>query len=153
MSHVPHECRHTFETRLDSAGANWKCIDLLMGHVSKDTGNRVYNHKIFDELTATVELIQDWRSSVQKLNWTLNNNKLVTQGAGIPEKSRITAFINSYPFFIWWKEVFPSGEYSAGSRDGLHGSRRRFSCPGTDQPRLFMFTWTKDSASAEFPKM
>ena len=59
MSHVPHECRHTFETRLDSAGANWKCIDLLMGHVSKDTGNRVYNHKIFDELTATVELIQD----------------------------------------------------------------------------------------------
>ena len=57
MSHVPHECRHTFETRLDSAGGNRRCIDLLMGHVSKDTGNRVYNHKTLDELAATVELI------------------------------------------------------------------------------------------------
>ena len=45
------------ETQLDSAGANRKCIDLLMGHVSKDTGNRVYNHKTLDELKATVELI------------------------------------------------------------------------------------------------
>lgn len=58
MSHTPHECRHTFETRLDSAGANRKCIDLLMGHVSKDTGNRVYNHKTLEELKATVELIE-----------------------------------------------------------------------------------------------
>ena len=57
MNHTPHECRHTFETQLDSAGANRKCIDLLMGHVSKDTGNRVYNHKTLDELKATVELI------------------------------------------------------------------------------------------------
>lgn len=57
MNHVPHECRHTFETQLDSAGANRKCIDLLMGHVSKDTGNRVYNHKTLDELKAAVELI------------------------------------------------------------------------------------------------
>lgn len=56
MSHVPHECRHTFETRLDSAGGNRRCIDLLMGHVSKDVGNRVYNHKTIDELKATIEL-------------------------------------------------------------------------------------------------
>lgn len=40
------------------AGANRKCIDLLMGQVSKDTGNRVYNHKTLDELKATVALIQ-----------------------------------------------------------------------------------------------
>ena len=58
MKHTPHECRHTVETQLDSAGASRKCIDLLMGHVSKDTGNRVYNHKTLDELKATVELIQ-----------------------------------------------------------------------------------------------
>lgn len=58
MAHTPHECRHTFETLLDGAGANRKCIDLLMGHVSKDTGNRVYNHKTLDELKATVELIE-----------------------------------------------------------------------------------------------
>ena len=58
MNHTPHECRHTFETQLDSAGANRKCIDLLMGHVSKDTGNRVYNHKTLDELKAAVEMIK-----------------------------------------------------------------------------------------------
>ena len=54
---TPHYCRHTFESLLDSAGANRKCIDLLMGHVSKDTGNRVYNHKTLDELKAAIELI------------------------------------------------------------------------------------------------
>ena len=57
LNHTPHECRHTFESRLDSAGGNRRCIDLLMGHVSKDTGNRVYNHKTLDELSATVELL------------------------------------------------------------------------------------------------
>lgn len=57
MCHVPHECRHTFESLLDSAGANRKCIDLLMGHVSKDTGNRVYNHKTMEELRLNIELI------------------------------------------------------------------------------------------------
>lgn len=55
---TPHYCRHTFESLLDSAGANRKCIDLLMGHVSKDTGNRVYNHKTLDELRRAIELIQ-----------------------------------------------------------------------------------------------
>ena len=59
MDHVPHECRHTFESRLDSAGGNRRCIDLLMGHVSKDTGNRVYNHKTIDQLRETVELIKN----------------------------------------------------------------------------------------------
>lgn len=57
MNHVPHECRHTFETRLDAAGGNRRCIDLLMGHVSKDVGNRVYNHKTLSELQQTIELI------------------------------------------------------------------------------------------------
>lgn len=57
MQHTPHECRHTFETLLDAAGGNRRCIDLLMGHVSKDTGNRVYNHKTLAELQKTVELI------------------------------------------------------------------------------------------------
>ena len=59
MNHVPHECRHTFESRLDAAGGNRRCIDLLMGHVSKDTGNRVYNHKTIDQLRETVELIKN----------------------------------------------------------------------------------------------
>ena len=59
MKHTPHECRHTFESRLDAAGGNRRCIDLLMGHVSKDTGNRVYNHKTLAQLQETVELIQN----------------------------------------------------------------------------------------------
>ena len=59
MEHTPHECRHTFESRLDAAGGNRRCIDLLMGHVSKDTGNRVYNHKTLAQLQETVELIQN----------------------------------------------------------------------------------------------
>lgn len=57
MDHTPHECRHTFESLLDSAGGNRRCIDLIMGHVSKDVGNRTYNHKTIDQLKETVELI------------------------------------------------------------------------------------------------
>ena len=45
MEHTPHECRHTFGSRLDSAGANKVCIDRIMGHKSKGTGERVYTHK------------------------------------------------------------------------------------------------------------
>lgn len=56
--HTPHECRHTFETKLDNAGANRKCIDLLMGHKSKDVGNRVYNHKTVDQLRETIALLK-----------------------------------------------------------------------------------------------
>ncbi len=55
---TPHEARHTFETELDSAGGNRKCIDLLMGHKSKDVGNRVYNHKTITQLRDTVALLK-----------------------------------------------------------------------------------------------
>ncbi len=55
---TPHEARHTFETNLDNAGGNRKCIDLLMGHKSKDVGNRVYNHKTIEQLRDTVELLK-----------------------------------------------------------------------------------------------
>lgn len=56
--HTPHEARHTFETNLDNAGGNKKCIDLLMGHKSKDVGNRIYNHKTLDQLRTTIELLK-----------------------------------------------------------------------------------------------
>ena len=58
MDHTPHECRHTFRSLLDSAGANKRCIDLIMGHKSKDVGERVYTHKTIDELHRAVALIQ-----------------------------------------------------------------------------------------------
>ncbi|MDR2045203.1 MAG: tyrosine-type recombinase/integrase [Clostridium sp.] len=55
--HTVHECRHTFRSRLDSAGANKRCIDLIMGHKSKDVGERVYTHKTIQELKDAIELI------------------------------------------------------------------------------------------------
>lgn len=58
ISGSPHSCSHTFESLLDSAGANQKCIDLLMGHVYRDTGNRAYNHKTLDELKTALEMVR-----------------------------------------------------------------------------------------------
>jgi len=57
MDHKTHECRHTIRSRLDSNGANKKCIDLIMGHKSKEVGERVYTHKTIQELKDTIELI------------------------------------------------------------------------------------------------
>lgn len=57
MNHTPHECRHTFRTLLDSAGANKVCIDLMMGHKSKGTGERVYTHKTVEELRNALRLV------------------------------------------------------------------------------------------------
>lgn len=59
MNHTPHECRHTFRSLLDSAGANKVCIDRLMGHKSVGTGERVYTHKTLEELRESIELITD----------------------------------------------------------------------------------------------
>ena len=58
INKTPHECRHTFESVLDSNGANRKCIDMMMGHASKDVGNRIYNHKTLEELREAIELFK-----------------------------------------------------------------------------------------------
>jgi integrase len=55
--HKPHECRHTFRSLLDSAGANKRCIDLIMGHKSQDVGERIYTHKTIQELRDAIELV------------------------------------------------------------------------------------------------
>lgn len=57
MKHTPHECRHTFCSLLDSAGANKVCIDRLMGHKSGNVGERVYPHKTIEELRKNLELV------------------------------------------------------------------------------------------------
>jgi len=57
MSHTPHECRHTFRSRLDSLGANKVCMERIMGHKSGGVGERIYTHKTIQELKNTVELI------------------------------------------------------------------------------------------------
>lgn len=60
LKHTPHECRHTFRSKLDSAGANKVCIDLIMGHKSQDVGERVYTHKTLEELTEAITLLNYW---------------------------------------------------------------------------------------------
>ena len=56
--HTPHDCRHTFTSLLDSAGANDVCIDRLVGHASKSLTKKTYTHKDIEELREAVELIQ-----------------------------------------------------------------------------------------------
>lgn len=57
LEHTPHECRHTFRTLLDNAGGNKVCIDLLMGHKSQGTGERIYTHKTIEQLKDTILLL------------------------------------------------------------------------------------------------
>ena len=56
--HTPHDCRHTFVSLLDSAGANLVCIQRLAGHASKGVTAKVYTHKDLDELREAIELIK-----------------------------------------------------------------------------------------------
>ncbi len=58
ITHLPHECRHTFRSKMDSAGANKRCIDLIMGHKTGDVGERVYTHKTIDELKEAMKLLK-----------------------------------------------------------------------------------------------
>ena len=56
--HTMHDCRHTFTSLLDTAGANAICIDRLVGHASKSITARIYTHKDIEELREAVELIK-----------------------------------------------------------------------------------------------
>lgn len=58
VKHTPHEARHTLRSKLDSAGANKKCIDMIMGHKSKDVGERVYTHKTIEDLHEAIRSIK-----------------------------------------------------------------------------------------------
>lgn len=57
MNHKPHDCRHTFASLMDSAGANKLCIKRIMGHSSTDITDKVYTHKDINELIENVDLI------------------------------------------------------------------------------------------------
>lgn len=63
---VLHECRHTFETELDAAGAPRKCIDMLTGHASIGTGQKIYNHKTKEELKRALEMFPDYSVKTTK---------------------------------------------------------------------------------------
>lgn len=58
VEHTPHDCRHTFASLLDSAGANQVCIDRMIGHKSEGITKKTYTHKEIAELRQAIELIK-----------------------------------------------------------------------------------------------
>ncbi len=57
IEHTPHDCRHTFATRLNDAGGNATAIKKMIGHESFALTEKVYTHKKVDELRKAIELI------------------------------------------------------------------------------------------------
>lgn len=57
INHLTHDCRHTFRSKLDSAGANSVAIDRIMGHSSKTIGEKIYTHKTVEELQEAINLL------------------------------------------------------------------------------------------------
>ena len=55
FNHLSHDCRHTFISKLDSAGVNKVALDRIVGHSSKTLGEKVYTHKTLQELQETIE--------------------------------------------------------------------------------------------------
>lgn len=58
MNHRPHDCRHTFATLMDNAGANKVSIKRIMGHASRSITDRVYTHKDITELKKAVDMLE-----------------------------------------------------------------------------------------------
>lgn len=54
LNHIPHECRHTFRTRLDNLDVNANVINMLMGHSGGGIGERVYTHKTMEQLKEAI---------------------------------------------------------------------------------------------------
>lgn len=67
--YTTHETRYTFRSELDRMGADDRCMDLLMGHQSGNAGNKVYNQKTFEELKATIELINYRKKKHEKITY------------------------------------------------------------------------------------
>ena len=57
MKHTPHDCRHTFATRLNDAGGNATSIKKMIGHESYALTEKIYTHKKIDELRKALELV------------------------------------------------------------------------------------------------
>lgn len=54
---LPHDTRHTFVSRLQSAHADHICIERLTGHSSTGVTDKIYTHKTVEELRAAIELL------------------------------------------------------------------------------------------------
>lgn len=57
-AHTPHDCRHTFNMLLDSAGVDRVTRYKLMAHKGKDINENVYTHKDLAQLRKAVEAIK-----------------------------------------------------------------------------------------------
>lgn len=58
MDHRPHDCRHTFATLMDNAGANKLSIKRIMGHAGKDITDKVYTHKDIEQLLIAIDMLE-----------------------------------------------------------------------------------------------
>lgn len=56
--HTPHDCRHTFNFLLDSAGVDRVTRYKLMGHKGQDINENVYTHKDLGQLRDAIERIR-----------------------------------------------------------------------------------------------
>ena len=56
--HTPHDCRHSFATRLDDIGANYNSKRLLLGHASSNVTDGVYTHKSLRQLRKAIEMLK-----------------------------------------------------------------------------------------------
>ena len=54
MEHLPHDCRHTFATRLSNANANATSIKKLIGHSSYAMTEKIYTHKDLIQLRKAI---------------------------------------------------------------------------------------------------
>ncbi|KNE22719.1 integrase [Virgibacillus pantothenticus] len=57
LKHKPHDCRHTFATLMDNAGANKLSIKRIMGHADKDITDKVYTHKDIEQLLIAIDML------------------------------------------------------------------------------------------------
>lgn len=55
--HRPHDCRHTFATLINNAGANPTSIKNIVGHSSFTTTEKTYTHKDIEELRKAIDMI------------------------------------------------------------------------------------------------
>ena len=56
--HTPHDCRHTFSTRINDAGANGTSIKTLVGHSTFEFTEKIYTKKSITELRKAIEKMQ-----------------------------------------------------------------------------------------------
>ena len=54
-NHLPHDGRHTCATLMDDADIPLKIKQLILGHSAQDITNKVYTHKIIEQLIEAIK--------------------------------------------------------------------------------------------------